>query len=145
MKISLNWLKDFIELQNTGPDPININMVRFTDGISFTFPAIDLAPKAYVLVVRDLAAFEAKYGSDRPVAGQYEGALSNKGERLVLVNAADQVIHDFEYDDKWFKPTDGTGFSLVVTWPAESDPAQWGDQNLWRPSRAKGGSPGLED
>ena len=136
---------EFIEMQNIGQEPINLNLVRFTDGISFTFPAIDLASKAYVLVVRDIPAFEAKYGSDLPVVGQYEGALSNKGESLRLVNAVDQVIHDFEYNDKWHKSTDGTGFSLVVTWPAESDPTQWSDQNLWRPSRIKDGSPGIQD
>ena len=136
---------EFIELQNIGPDPINLNLVRFTDGISFTFPAIDLAPQAYVLVARDIDAFEAKYGSELPVAGQYEGALSNGGERLTLVNAANQVVHDFEYDDKWYKPTDGKGFSLVVTWPTSSDPTQWGDQNLWRQSHAKGGSPGAQE
>ncbi|MCP4452895.1 MAG: hypothetical protein GY809_15645, partial [Planctomycetes bacterium] len=136
---------EFIELQNIGEETINLNRVRFTDGVSFTFPSVDLAPLAHSLVVRDLAAFEAKYGPDLPVVGVYQGALSNKGERLTLVNAIDQVIHDFEYDDKWHKPTDGKGFSLVVTWPSSSEPAQWGDPNIWTPSHAKDGSPGLQD
>ncbi len=136
---------EFIELQNIGPKPINLNLVRFADGISFTFPSITLAPGAYVLVVRDIAAFQAKYGSDLPVVGQYQGALSNRGERLVLVDAADQVIHDFKYNDKWHRSTDGAGFSLVITWPAQSDPTQWGDQNLWSPGHTRHGSPGSQD
>jgi hypothetical protein len=136
---------EFIELQNIGQSAINLNLVRFTDGISFTFDDHELAAQAYVLVVRDVAAFEAKYGPNLPVAGQYEGALSNQGERLTLVNAVDQVIHDFEFNDKWDRLTDGDGFSLVVTWPAQSDPSQWGDKQLWGPSRATGGSPGTSD
>jgi hypothetical protein len=95
-------------------------------------------------VVRDVAAFEATYGPALPVAGQYEGALSNKGEHIRLVDAVDQVIHDFEYDDKWYKSTDGDGYSLVLTWPASYDPTQWGDQTLWSPSVALNGSPGAE-
>jgi len=136
---------EFIELQNIGQEAISLNLGRFSDGNSFTFPSIALAPRAHVLVVRDVDAFETKYGSDLPVVGQYEGALSNKGERLTLVDAVNQVIHDFKYDDKWYEQTDGDGFSLVVTWPGESDPTQWGDQNLWRASRVKDGSPGAVD
>lgn len=136
---------EFIELQNIGQAPINLKLVRFTDGISFTFGAIELSPQAYILVVRDVAAFEAKYGPDLPVAGQYEGSLSNKGERLTLVNAVNEVIHDFDFNDNWEKPTDGDGFSLVVTWPAQSDPAQWGDKQIWKSSRVKDGSPGTQD
>jgi len=133
---------EFVELQNMGQDAINLNLVRFKDGIRFTFPAIDLAPQAYVLVVRDAPAFEAQYGPSLPVAGQYEGALSNKGEHIRLVDAIDQVIHDFEYDDKWYRSTDGDGFSLVLTGPVSSDPTQWGHQSLWSPSLAPNGSPG---
>lgn len=133
---------EFIELQNVGQNSINLNLVRFADGIRFTFPSIDLAPQAYVLVVRDVGAFAAQYGPALPVAGQYEGALSNKGEPIRLVDAVDQVIHDFAYDDKWYKLTDGDGHSLVLTWPASSDPTQWGDQNLWSPSLTPNGSPG---
>ena len=133
---------EFIELQNIGQDAINLNLVRFDDGIKFTFPSIDLAPQAYALVVRDVAAFAVQYGQALPVAGQYEGTLSDKGERIQLVDAVNQVIHVFDYDDKWYKSTDGDGYSLVQTWPALSDPTQWGDQTLWNPSVALYGSPG---
>ena len=133
---------EFIELQNVGQDPINLNLVRFDDGIRFTFPSIDLSPQAYVLVVRDVAAFEAFYGSGLPVAGQYEGSLSNRGEHIGLVDAAGQIIHDFDYDDQWHKSTDGNGFSLVITQPAAWDPPQWGDRTLWHPSLTLNGSPG---
>jgi len=133
---------EFVELQNIGQDSINLNLVRFADGIRFTFPSIDLAPQAHVLVVRDVDAFEAQYGPVLPVAGQYQGALSNQGEHIKLVDAVDRVIHDFDYDDKWYERTDGDGFSLVLTWPASSDPTQWGDQNRWSPSPTLNGSPG---
>ncbi len=133
---------EFIELQNIGQVAINLNLVRLEDGITFTFPSMTLAPQAYVLVVKDVDVFESLYGPALPMAGQYEGVLSNKGEHLRLVDAADQVIHDFGYDDKWHKSTDGDGYSLVLTQPASSDPTQWGDQTLWSPSLALHGSPG---
>jgi len=133
---------EFIELKNIGQDAINLNGVRFSDGISFTFPAIDLAPESHILVVEDAAVFETQYGSALPVAGQYEGALSNKGESIRLLDALDLIIHDFAYDDRWYKSTDGDGYSLVLVWAASSDPTQWGDQTLWRPSLALNGSPG---
>ena len=133
---------EFVELQNLGHDAINLTLVRFDDGIQFTFPSIELAPQVYVLVVRDVDAFEALYGQGLPVAGQYEGALRDKGEHIRLVDAVGQVIHDFDYDDKWYKSTDGRGYSLVLPWPALSDPTQWGDQTLWSPSLALNGSPG---
>ena len=72
---------EYIELTNIGSAAVNLNQVRFTDGIEFTFPSFSLLPAGYCLVVKDLAAFEATYGPGLPVAGQYTGSLDNAGER----------------------------------------------------------------
>ena len=38
----------------------------------------------FVIVVEDLAAFTARYGDGLPVAGQWDGGLSNRQEQVTL-------------------------------------------------------------
>ncbi len=136
---------EYIELTNIGAESINLSLVRFTDGIDYTFPGFELPAGGYCLLVKDIAAFEAKYGADLPVLGQYAGNLDNAGERIELVDAAGQIIHRFEYDDDWYGLTDGLGFSLTVRDPQTADPAGLGDRGAWRPSAWLDGSPGADD
>ncbi|MGB2806995.1 MAG: lamin tail domain-containing protein, partial [Sedimentisphaerales bacterium] len=75
---------EFVELKNIGPDTVNLNLVRFTEGIDFTFPDIELDPDECVVVTRDQSAFEAKYGTSINIAGSYTGSLANDGERIKL-------------------------------------------------------------
>ncbi len=133
---------EYIELTNVGAETINLNLVRFTDGIDFTFPSVELAPDGYCLVVKDPAVFEARYPGALPAVGQYEGSLSNAGERIELRDAGGKVIHSFRYEDDWYSLTDGLGFSLTVEDPLTADPNAYGDKTLWRPSTEAGGSPG---
>ena len=134
---------EYIELTNIGDRAIHLNLVRFTDGVDFTFPSFELAPGGYCVVVRDSAAFEAKYGPGLPVVGQYTGSLNNAGERIELQDAAGRTIHSFEYRDDWYDSTDGGGFSLTVRTPATVDPNALSDSANWRPSTHSGGSPDL--
>ncbi len=136
---------EYLELTNIGAAPINLNLVRFTKGIDFVFPDFELAPHGRCLVVRDRAAFVARYGPDLPVCGQYQGSLSNAGERLVLCDAAGMVIQDFTYRDDWFAITDGGGFSLTARDVNAADPSAWSRKDAWRPSAVAGGSPGTDD
>ncbi|MEN6575486.1 MAG: lamin tail domain-containing protein, partial [Phycisphaerales bacterium] len=134
---------EYVELTNVGDETINLSLVRFTKGIDYTFPGFELPPGGCCLLVRDIAAFEARYGSQLPVLGRYAGSLDNAGERIKLVDAAGQVIESFEYNDGWFDLTDGLGFSLTVRDPQASlDP---GGKSAWRPSAYAGGSPGEDD
>jgi hypothetical protein len=133
---------EFIELTNIGSRAINLNRVRFTQGIDFAFGDVSLQPDACVLVVQDLAAFAAQYGQGLPVAGQYVGSLNNAGERIRVEDAAGQVIEDFEYKDGWYKTTDGGGYSLVLRSPRTADPNTLSDKAQWRASLEPGGSPG---
>jgi len=136
---------EFIELTNIGTETINLNLVRFTNGVDFTFPGIELTPGQYVLVVKDTSAFEAKYDGNYNIAGQYTGSLNNAGERVELQDAAGQTIHNFRYGDGWYDITDGLGFSLTVKDPANTDPNSLSDKGNWRPSATVGGSPGEDD
>ncbi len=136
---------EFIELINVGDDRINLNLVKFTNGVYFTFADLELAPGHRCLLVRNRIAFEARYGSDLPVIGQYVGSLNNAGERIELLDAAGTDIHDFRLEDNWFDITDGWGFSLTVRDGQAADPNGYDDKSVWRPSAKAGGSPGKDD
>ncbi|MGD8499815.1 MAG: lamin tail domain-containing protein [Phycisphaerales bacterium] len=137
--------EEYIELKNTGAETINLNLVSFTNGIDFTFPSLELAAGEYIVLVQDRAAFEARYGTGINVAGQYSGRLNNGGERIRLQDATGQTILDFSYKDGWRSITDGEGFSLTITDPANPDPASWDQKDSWRASAYIGGSPGWDD
>lgn len=136
---------EFIELQNVGAEPINLNLVHFTDGVVFTFGDYTLAPGGYVLVVENQSDFEAKYGTGLPIAGQYTGALDNSGEKIVLRDALGAEIHDFNYKDGWNALTDGQGYSLTMVDPYSPDLNLWDSKAGWRSSLYAGGTPGTAD
>jgi hypothetical protein len=125
---------EYLELTNISGQSINLNLVRFTRGIDYAFPSFELPPGGYCLIVKDLAAFEARYGPTLPVVGEYAGNLSNGGEKIELVDAAGIDIQSFTYRDNWFKTTDGLGLALAVRDPAAADAAALNDQDVWEPA-----------
>ncbi len=139
---------EYIELHNTSTsDTLNLAGVRFINGVEFDFSGsavTSLAPGAHVLVVKNMAAFAARYGNGLPVAGQYVGNLDNAGERIQLLDAANEEIHDFSYNNSWHRITDGLGFSLAVV-DESAEPDLWDSKTQWRPSGIIGGSPGIID
>ena len=143
-------LAEFIELLNiSGSVTLDLRGVRFTQGVEFDFTGsaiTSLPPGGRVLVVRDLAAFSAAYGTNRPVAGVFTNgsALSNSGELIKLEDAGNGTIREFAYDDvaPWPAGTDA-GYSLVLIAP-ETNPDHALATN-WRASFRLGGSPGWPD
>jgi hypothetical protein len=107
---------DYIELKNIGQTSLYLSGVCLSDGIDFTFGRMTLEPDQYVVVVRNLTAFQSTYGTGINIAGEYSGNLSNGGERLVLSLPAplDAAILRFEYSDTWYPATDGDGSSLTI-------------------------------
>jgi hypothetical protein len=138
---------EYVELKNIGPQALDLSGVRFTRGIVFDFTgsaSTDLAPGASVLVVKNPAAFAARYVTAFNIAGQYTGGLDNGGETIRLEDATGEKILEFAYDNSWYPVTDGLGFSLVVV--NEAAPWQtWGDKASWRASSVVNGSPGSVD
>ncbi len=133
---------EYIELTNIGAATINLNLVRFCDGVDFTFAPVELGPSRYLLVVKDRDAFAARYGSGLPVAGEYAGSLNNAGERIELQDALGTMIQAVAYEDSWYPTTDGNGYSLTAKDPRGSDPNAGSTKAAWRSSTAPGGSPG---
>lgn len=135
----------YLELRNiSGTETLDLTGVHFASGIEFSFTGsavTSLAPGQRVLVVKNAAALAARYGSGLPVAGEFAGNLDRGGERITLLDAANEEILDFTYRDSWYPLTDGAGFSLVVVNEA-AEPDAWNWPAQWRPSGVEGGSPG---
>ncbi len=137
---------EFIELVNIGDESINLNLVRFTKGVDFTFGANVLGVGGRILVVRNQTEFMKRYPTfSGQIAGEYEGKLNDAGDRIRLRDATDVIIHEFRYKDGWYEITDGEGFSLTIRDASSSDSTDWGTKEGWRPSVAVGGSPGDDD
>lgn len=137
---------EFIELLNIGAQAIELDGVHFADGITFAFGAESLLdPGERAVIVRDIDAFQARYGSAVSIVGEYSGQLSNGGEPLSLEVEGGSVLRGLTYDDDspWPSAPDGGGASLVLLDPAtnpdHSFPASWGVHAL------TGGAPGAAD
>ena len=133
---------EFLELRNTGPVQLNLLGVRFTNGISFTFPSIILQPGEEILVVGDLTAFESRYGRSLNVAGVFEGNLDNSGEAIALSlpHPFEAAILRFDYDPDWWPASAGLGFSLELQEPLAL-PRDFDFQRSWRQSTEINGTP----
>jgi len=140
---------EYIELKNISSNAaVNLVGVRFTNGIDFVFTSgsavTSLAPGQAVVLVRNPAAFASRHGGGATVAGIYTGFLDNAGERLQLLDAVNEEILDFSYNNAWYPITDGLGFSLVIV--NENAPFNtWDEKESWRASGAMNGSPGQTD
>ncbi|MGI8604938.1 MAG: lamin tail domain-containing protein [Verrucomicrobiales bacterium] len=142
---------EFIELTNISTtNTLDLTGVRFASGIIFNFAnAAQLAPGQRVVLVKNLAAFSARYPAV-PASqnfGVYGPAtsLSNGGEEIALVDAGGADIKRFAYGDAapWPAAADGLGHSLVLIAP-HTNPDHAIAAN-WRPSVAAGGNPGGSD
>ncbi|HNY27602.1 MAG TPA: lamin tail domain-containing protein [Candidatus Sumerlaeota bacterium] len=152
-----SYLKDdfeFIEMKNIGNADICLSGIQFVEGISFTWPTETnetttvpltmLAPGQYVVLARNIAAFQSRYGMSIPVAGPYSGQLSDKGETLWLQDARGNTIQRFTYNDSgdWPGRADGKGSSLEALSSVWATPASYDLPASWRSSAEFGGSPG---
>ncbi|YCM45522.1 lamin tail domain-containing protein [Verrucomicrobiaceae bacterium 227] len=137
---------EFLEIRNVGESTVDLCDLRFTKGVDFDFAGsaiLVLAPGEFVLVIEDLNAFEFRYGSGLPVAGEWSGGLNREGERLKLSYGAGTEIRDFHFGIEAPWPEVESGKSLTLMHP-RSVPDH-GDPWSWRGSVALGGSPGGSD
>ncbi|MFT5528020.1 MAG: hypothetical protein ACI9HK_006008, partial [Pirellulaceae bacterium] len=136
---------EFVELRNIGSQSINLTDVRLSNGVSFDFTAANvttLGAGEFVLIVADIAAFEARYGTGLPIAGEYSGQLRNSGETFVVSTASGATIQQFAYSDSgaWPGRADGNGSSLEIG----SATADYNEPDNWRSSTEYHGSPGVD-
>lgn len=124
---------EYVELYNRGTNAADVGYWRFVDGISFMIPPGTVVPAGgYLVVARDRANLLRKYTqlNAANTVGDYEGELSDSGERLALAKPQDPkrpfqdfvLIDEVTYSDGWGRWTDGGGSSLELI-DAHSDNA----------------------
>ena len=136
----------FVELFNPGPTDVDLSGWSFTKGVRFVFPAgTRVAAGGWVVVCRDIAAFQSQFKGEPTVAGVFTGRLSQGGERIELSDARGEVIDSVKFADRapWPLGADGYGASLERICPGASaeDPANWASARL-EPDDRLGGTPG---
>ncbi|HUU93743.1 MAG TPA: CotH kinase family protein, partial [Phycisphaerae bacterium] len=152
---------EYVELLNTGADPVSLSGWCLNRGVNYTFPDVTLAGGDYLVVAADTAAFLAEYAefAGNLIGGPegWDGRLSNSGEDVELEDAAGTRIDLVAYADEgdwsvriegpldhnhtgwaWAEDHDGGGKSLELINPALSN--EYG-QN-WAASLTDGGTPG---
>ncbi len=135
---------EFLELKNISNTELDLTGVKLTAGVAFDFATASsrrLPAGASGVLVKNLAAFQSRYGSSIPVLGVYQGSLSNEGDTLRLEDGAGEIVSEFAYDPSWYPTTDGLGFSLVVA-DEQASVDRWDLAAQWRPSGQILGSPG---
>ncbi|MBI4606782.1 MAG: CotH kinase family protein [Planctomycetes bacterium] len=137
---------EFLELVNAGPAPLDMEGASLSLGIEHTFsPGAPLAPGERVVIVKDLAAFTARYGAAGiRIAGEYSGRLGNGGDAIRLLGPLREPILELQYSDDWYPEADGTGPSLVIK-DTTANLALWDVAGSWTPSSVSGGTPGEPD
>ncbi len=143
---------EFIEFQNIGTATLNLSPVTLSGGIQFAFATsaiTSLQPGAFVVVARNPAVFQSRYGQTVPVVGPFIGSLDNTGDFLQVRGAFNSEILSFAYDNSrgWPLPPQAGGHTLV---PRESAIASEDNGSLnyggnWRSSARIHGSPGAAD
>ncbi|HMJ91553.1 MAG TPA: lamin tail domain-containing protein, partial [Candidatus Acidoferrum sp.] len=138
---------EFIELKNIGPVALNLVGIHFTNGVEFAFATnsvvTNLNAGQTIVLVKNVAAFIQRHGGAN-IGGIFTGTLDSNGERVTIVDAVNEEILDFTYNNSWYPITDGLGFSLVVV-NENAFPDAWDTKANWRASGNLHGSPGVTD
>ncbi len=139
---------EFVEIVNSGDTPIDLTGVQLVEidiegdnqGITFSFTEGTLAAGERTVVVKSVAAFASRYGTDISPAGEFTGKLSNGGETITLLDRDNDVIQQFRYGDNtgWPSETDGDGATLNI----RDFDADFSEASNWLASERIGGTPG---
>lgn len=135
---------EFVELWNRGATAIDMGGVSFTDGISLTLPSgLQIGADSYLVIAKEPAAFQERYGQPPANASGYDGQLNNGGETIALQDASENEILALTYDPDadHLRLANGGGFSIVPVNGAITPliPLDW------RISQEQFGSPGRAD
>ena len=136
--------EDWVELHNMSLSPISLDGWELRDeSNAYVIPNGTTIPgSGYLVLCRDLAAFNAEHPAVTNVIGDFGFGLSGGGERVELHSLSG--LHDFvEYDDSLPWPTgpDGGGSTLELI-DANTDNSLAGS---WAESNVFGGTPGQKN
>ncbi len=124
-------LTEFIELHNTGTEPVDLSGWEIGDAVVFTFPdGSKIGGGGFVVVAHNPAQFKAKFGGS-PL-GPWLGKLDNDGERIELRDATGQLVDRVRYRLGFPWPIVGAppGYSIELIHPDLDN----NDGHNWKPS-----------
>lgn len=135
----------YIELHNSGEDPVDIGGWAFTRGVKFKFPAgTEIDAGGFLVVCRNPARLKRFFGIE--AAGVFESNLSAKGERIELTDSRGRKVDGVKYSDDapWPLGADGLSGSLERICPdgGSDNPANWASSPLSPDRRKPTGTPG---
>ena len=135
---------EFIELKNTGTQPISLNGLNFAAGIDYQFKASDvLAPGQFYVIASKPKWFYERHWM--VPSGNFEKNFSNSGEQVLISNAGGTTVIDFQYFNTapWATAPDGTGNSLSS---GKINPTgNPNDYSYWSASSVYDGTPFADD
>ena len=126
-----NTSHEFIELLNIGDGPIKVEGWQFTSGIGIVFPELTIPAGGFLVLTADAEEFVSVYGEVDRLVGGWSGSLSNRGERLRLVDEKGEQVDEVSYYDQ--------GDWAVRTRVSDTGEPGW----IWQ-SRHDGGGESLE-
>ncbi len=133
---------EFIELKNFSGEDVDLSGFKILKGIAYEFPYNSIIKSdSLVVIAADPVSFEKGYGF--APFGQFTGNLNNDGEQLIVENALNDIIINFNYSSGWYPVTNGGGYSLIF---ADYQNIQTvSNKDFWRVSYNLNGSPGKDD
>lgn len=133
---------EYVELFNGGGTPVDLSGYSFA-GVAFRFgspfPLLAAGGRWVIASNAGTNAFQTRYPG-LAVAGWFDGALNNGGERIALLDASGRVVDSVTYSDQdpWPAPADGAGASLERV-GLDGDPDA---PESWESSATTAGTPG---
>ena len=128
--------QEFIELLNVGDGPVSVEGWEFTSGVGMVLPDLSIPAGGLLVVAADTQEFVSFYGAVDLLVGGWSGSLSNRGERIRLVDEKGEPVDEVSYYDQgdwaertrvtdtgepgwvWEARHDGRGESLELVYPA---------------------------
>lgn len=111
--------QEWIELYNRGTQPVDLSNWSLNDAVQFTFPAgTTMAPGEFVVIAASEEAVSRHHPQIR-IVGEYAGQLSDRNERIQLLDQRANVVDEVHYFDggRWPEFADGGGSSLELRDP----------------------------
>ena len=138
---------EYVELLNSGADPVDVSGWELSKGISYTFAdGTVMEPGGFLVICRNRELFGRFYPDVEP-CGEFEKSLSNSSDKINLRNAAGDAVDSIEYQDHapWPVSADGYSASLERICPGAATQlaANWAPSQLSAADNSKpSGSPG---
>jgi len=144
MYMPVNTNASYVEIFNRSTNTtFDLSTYRL-NGLSLQFdPGTILAPRSYAVVVKNILAFQAAYGTNAMIAGVFEGSLDRGGETVSLIkralstNEVDVVVDRVKYEavapwmSKAAATNSGAALQLIDSVQDNARVSNWDDGSGW--------------